>query len=263
MNAISNRKRTARLAIAGLAVFLCLTPPGRADSRPVADRDLGIRISSLPREEVPGPSKKSGTYTARILIATAVRSRPGGGRVVWRARGTSRWSGTAKRLMVLSSRQVGTKTWLKVRLPIRPNRSSGWIPRDRVRLEQSRRFIHIDLSRRLLRVYARGKVVVRFRVVVGAPATPTPRGLFAVYDKVRQGNPNGFIGPWALPLTAHSRQLKRFDGGPGVVALHGRGRKSLGDPLGSARSHGCIRMNNSRIRALARLEKGTAVQIRR
>ena len=165
--------------------------------------------------------------------------------------------------MVLASSTAGGKTWLKVRLPIRPNGSSGWIPRNRVRLVLSRRFISIDLSRRLLRLYGGGRVLKRFNVVVGAPATPTPRGLFAIYDRVKQGDPDGFVGPWVLPITAHSPKIKQFDGGPGVVGLHGRGPASLSDPLGSARSHGCIRMNNSKIRYLARLMKGTAVRIHR
>lgn len=153
--------------------------------------------------------------------------------------------------------------WLKVRLPIRPNGSAGWIPRDRVRLALTRRFISIDLSRRALTVYKRGRRLKRFSVVIGAPATPTPRGLFAIYDRVKQGNPTGFTGPWVLPITAHSRKIRQFDGGPGVVGIHGRDGASLADPLGSARSHGCIRINNSRIRYLARFMKGTAVRIRR
>lgn len=257
-----NAGRIARLATAGLAILLVVVPGSRASGPLPARSELGVRVSSLPRNSVPGPSKKNGTYTARVLIGTAVRDDPGRGRTVWYASGTSKWSGTEQRLMVLESRAVHGKTWLKVRLPIRPNRSSGWIPRDRVELERTRRYIHIDLSRRLLRVYAKGHVIARFKVVVGAPSTPTPRGLFAIYDKVRQADPHGFTGPWVLPITAYSRKLHEFDGGPGIVGLHGRDGASLFDPLGSARSHGCIRMNNSRIRYLSKLMKGTAVQIR-
>ena len=36
-------------------------------------------------------------------------------------------------------------------------------------------------------------------------------------------------------------------GGPGRVAIHGRDGASLSDPLGSARSHGCIRIDNTSI----------------
>jgi lipoprotein-anchoring transpeptidase ErfK/SrfK len=223
----------------------------------------GVGTSDLSGRPVPGPSKARGTHTALVLTSTAVRRRPAGKAVIWRAKGETRWSGSVQRLMVLGSREAGGRTWLKVRLPIRPNGSAGWMPRNRVRLALSRRFITIDLSRRLLRVYKRGRVLKRFKVVVGAPSTPTPRGLFAIYDRVRQPDPKGFTGPWVLPITAHSEKLRKFDGGPGVVGLHGRGPASLGDPLGSARSHGCIRMDNSRIRYLSRLMVGTAVHIRR
>ena len=59
--------------------------------------------------------------------------------------------------------------------------------------------------------------------------------------------PDAFLGSWILPLTAHSDTLQRFAGGDGTVGIHGRGGASLLDPLGSARSHGCIRLANAAI----------------
>ncbi|MGB0119786.1 MAG: L,D-transpeptidase [Solirubrobacterales bacterium] len=215
----------------------------------------------MPGDTVPRPSRKKGTYTARILIDTQVRRKPGKSGVVWRARTRTKWSSSSQRLMVLGSRTVRGEVWLKVRLPIRPNRAEGWIPRDRVRLIHSNRFVLIDRSRRQVRVYGKKGVISRFRIVVGAPGTPTPLGLFAINDRVRQANPDGFIGPWAIPLTAYSEVLRRYDGGPGLVALHGRDGASLLDPLGSARSHGCVRMNNARVVQMAALSLGTAVKI--
>ena len=75
----------------------------------------------------------------------------------------------------------------------------------------------------------------RFKAVVGAPATPTPSGRFAIAELARQPDPDGFLGPFALHLTAHSDVLDDYGGGPGRVAIHGRGGESLADPLGSAR----------------------------
>jgi lipoprotein-anchoring transpeptidase ErfK/SrfK len=86
---------------------------------------------------------------------------------------------------------------------------------------------------------------------VGAPDTPTPRGRFALAELARQPDPGGFLGPFALHLTAHSTVLDDYGGGPGRVAIHGRGGESLNDPLGSARSHGCIRIDNQHVRWLA------------
>jgi lipoprotein-anchoring transpeptidase ErfK/SrfK len=88
-------------------------------------------------------------------------------------------------------------------------------------------------------------------VVVGAPSTPTPRGLFAVAG-VWKSRPGSFVGSWVLALTAHSDVLQHFDGGDGRVALHGRGGASLLDPLGTAASHGCVRLANRAISWLVR-----------
>src|SRR2546421_616713 len=77
---------------------------------------------------------------------------------------------------------------------------------------------------------------------------PRPGGLFATQDSSR--SPAGsFEGSWILTLTAHSQVLNHFDGG---VALHGRGGASLGDPLGMAASHGCIRFDNGAIGEIVR-----------
>ncbi len=83
-------------------------------------------------------------------------------------------------------------------------------------------------------------------MVVGRPSTPTPHGLFAVLWAIRW-HPDDFLGSRVLELTAHSNVLRRFEGGDGEVAIHGRGGSSLLDPLGSARSHGCIRLANPAI----------------
>ena len=65
-----------------------------------------------------------------------------------------------------------------------------------------------------------------------------------------------------LHLTAHSNVLEDYGGDPGRVAIHGRGGASLRDPLGSARSHGCIRIDNRWIRWMARtLRPGTRVLV--
>jgi len=252
------------LAKAAVGLFLVAGPATAASPAGAApDEGPGISVSNLPSQKVPPPSLAGGTFTARILVATAVRMRPGGKRVRWLARTWVKWSGSGQKLMVLGSRVVGGEVWLRVRLPVRPNGSSGWIPRDRVALGRSDAYILIDRSQRTLTVFRRGRRVGRWRVVVGAPGTPTPIGLFALYDRVRQRDPTGFIGPWAIPLTAHSNALRTFDGGPGLVALHGRAGASFLDPLGSAASHGCIRMNNGRIKYLIGRSMGTAVRIRR
>lgn len=58
--------------------------------------------------------------------------------------------------------------------------------------------------------------------------------------------------------------LENYGGGPGRVAIHGRGGASFADPLGSARSHGCVRIDNAQVSYLARkLPDGTPVDLHR
>jgi lipoprotein-anchoring transpeptidase ErfK/SrfK len=228
-----------------LAVAVALAAPGAAAAPSVA------------------PSRTAGALTAKIVVATALRSRPAGGRVVWRATTRAPWSGGPHVLLVLDSRvDEAGRTWLRVALPIRPNGTTGWLPADRTLVARRRWWVAVSTEHRLLSVYHDGHLVRRARAVVGAPGTPTPHGLFAVYDPVRQPDAGGFIGPWALHLTAFSNTLDNYGGGPGRIALHGRSGASLADPLGTARSHGCVRLDNDVVRWLAgHVPRGTPVQI--
>ena len=181
------------------------------------------------------------------------------------AMGTAaRWNGGPVRLLVLESRPgADGRRWLRVALPRRPNQTTGWIPADVAITSVTRWRIEVSVEDRSITVLHAGRVVRRSRVVVGKPGTPTPRGLFAVNEVVRQVPADGFLGPWALHLTAFSNVLKDYGGGPGRVAIHGRDGASLVDPVGTARSHGCVRVPDDVVRLLARHAlAGTPVLIR-
>ena len=190
--------------------------------------------------------------------------------VAWRAellgptrvfRGVSR-TGTSTRifvgpalaswLLVLdAARTPSGRCRVEVRLPWRPNDAIGWVDSAQVFLRPTTWRIVISTAERSLSVYRRGSLVRRVPVVVGAPATPTPGGLFSIIG-AWASPPDAFLGSWILPLTAHSDVLQHFEGGDGTVGIHGRGGASLLDPLGSAASHGCIRLDNSSIDWLVR-----------
>lgn len=211
---------------------------------------------------IAAPSRTGGAETALIAAPTAARSRPGGGHVVSHLRGETSWSHEAQILLVLGSTEVGGHRWLRVLLPVRPVGRAGWIPANRVRLRHDDIWIELHKATRRLLAYRDGRLVRRYRVVIGKAATPTPDGLAAIYERNRQPDPTGFLGPWALPLTALSPVLRSFGGGPGRIAIHGRDGASLADPLGSAASHGCIRIPNAGIRWLAaHAPPGTPVRI--
>ena len=212
-------------------------------------------------ERLAPPTAKR-AWIAHLVIRTAVRSRPGG-RVTDRLGTSAPWAGGPVRLLVLDKhRDARGAMWLKVRLQRRPNTATGWLPADNAAISETPWRIVLDRSSRMLTVRRGGRVVRRMSAVVGAPGTPTPTGLFAIAERVRQGR-GSVLGPWALHLTAHSDVLDDFGGGAGRVAIHGRAGALLGDPLGSARSHGCVRVASRQVSWLAaRLREGTPVLIR-
>jgi L,D-transpeptidase catalytic domain len=202
-------------------------------------------------------------YIARIVAPTVARSEPGGGRVRWRVPDQTEWADEPVRLLVLRSATTRRgRQWLDVRLPIRPNTASGWIDADYAELSTTPWRVVVHTVARTVSVYKAGRMLRRFPAVVGKPSTPTPHGLFAIYEKVHEPDPTGFLGPWALHLTAHSNVLLNFGGGPGRVAMHGRDGASLLDPLGTADSHGCIRLLSANIIWMAGvLSQGDPTQV--
>lgn len=216
--------------------------------------------SAAPVDAQPLRPTATRAWTAQVIVPTVIRAAPGGRRVGLLST-SARWGGGPVRLLVLGSRRSGRR-WLRVRLHTRPNTAAAWLPADRVRLRPTPWRVRISTSRRTLTVFRAGRPVRRFAAVVGASGTPTPHGLFAIGERIRQSG--GVLGPWALHLTAHSSVLFDFGGGAGRVAIHGRAGSLLADPLGSARSHGCVRLDNGAVSWLAaRTREGTPVSISR
>jgi lipoprotein-anchoring transpeptidase ErfK/SrfK len=152
------------------------------------------------------------------------------------------------------------RSWLHVRLPGRPNGHKGWIPADRTARASTAWQISIDLSERRVTVYHHGRVRRRFRAVVGKPSTPTPRGRFFVEEALALSSRDPG-GPFALATSARSRVLQEFDGGPGQIAIHGT--NNLSGALGTAASHGCVRLSTRAITWLAeRIGSGVPLTIR-
>jgi lipoprotein-anchoring transpeptidase ErfK/SrfK len=149
--------------------------------------------------------------------------------------------------------------WLKVRLPGRPNGHTGWVNRAATRRTATAWHIVVDRGRRLVTVFRAGRPVRAFSAVVGKPSTPTPGGQFFVEESIALRAAD--VGaPFALALSARSNILQEFDGGPGQIALHGL--DNVGGVLGTAASHGCVRLADSTMRWLvARIAPGTPVTI--
>ena len=148
---------------------------------------------------------------------------------------------------------IGHKTdadgakWLDVRLPGRPNGHTGWIHARATTAAVTSWHIIIDTAKRRLTVYRNGRPVRAFKAIVGKPSTPTPLGKFFI-EEVIQLRPSDVGAPFALALSARSNALQEFAGGPGQIAVHGLA--NISGVLGSAVSHGCIRLDNAAMRWL-------------
>jgi lipoprotein-anchoring transpeptidase ErfK/SrfK len=230
---------TGAFVVAALAAGGLAAPPASARKRPVVKpgQELAMLLKSHKVFSAPGRAK---------LIRTVRWWRPiTGGQTVLPVIGRTTTKGGAR--------------WLHVRLPGRPNGMKGWIAmRETVRARTSWRVVVRTSSRRVL-VYRHGRLVRTFRAIVGKPSTPTPHGKFFVEESVRM-LPGSAGGPFALALSARSKVLQNFGGGPGQIAIHGVA--NLGGRLGTAISHGCVRVSNRSIGWLVgRVAPGVPVTI--
>lgn len=117
--------------------------------------------------------------------------------------------------------------------------------------------LEASVSERMLHVYVGDSLVTSYPVAVGKPQYPTPRGRFTIERVI--WNP-GWVPPdskWARGKTAKApghpenpmKVAKLFFKEPDYY-IHGTG--AVGS-LGSAASHGCLRMAPADVEALARL----------
>jgi lipoprotein-anchoring transpeptidase ErfK/SrfK len=134
--------------------------------------------------------------------------------------------------------------WLKVLLPVRPNGSTGWIKATDVRLTEHDYRMTIRLAAHRITVTEGPRTIVEAPIGVGRAQTPTPGGLYYIKELLKPPKPDGVYGPYAYGLSGFSNELTEFEGGEGVIGVHG-----TNDPagLGTDVSHGCIRMPNADI----------------
>jgi lipoprotein-anchoring transpeptidase ErfK/SrfK len=231
----------------------------------VATALIGL-ASAAPAQAAPKPDPYRLTpelaHVARVVAPTWARRQPGKVPAVTKVSPLAEWGGGPVQYLVLRSALADGRRWFEVRLPDRPNDGAGWISADVVRVSTTPWRIKVSTAHSRVTVERAGRRVAGFPAVVGTAATPTPHGLFAIDEPIRQ--PGGSeLGPWALFLTAHSNVLDDYGGGPGRIAIHGRAGPLLADPLGSHSSHGCIRVANARVAWLARVAvDGTPVEVR-
>ena len=129
-----------------------------------------------------------------------------------------------------------------------------------VRLTSVRTRIVVQVSKRRLTLFRRGRPVLRTTVAVGSKATPTPTGSYYVNQRLVPTDPSGPYGPGAIGISAFSNVLTGWTQG-GPIAIHGTNEPwSIGHPV----SNGCIRVLNPVFRRLfADTPAGTPVVVLR
>jgi hypothetical protein len=169
---------------------------------------------------------------------------------------------TADRLpevyLVLRSETRKGRTSLLVRVPVRPNGTTGWVERGALSgFHRVNTLIVVNRRALTLTLYRASRRVTSMRVGVGTPGNPTPAGRYWVNERFQVRSAPAY-GPYAIGTTAFAPHLTDWPGG-GVVGIHGTDEPGL---IPGHVSHGCIRLHNSDIARLVRLVPlGTPIDI--
>ncbi len=222
-----------------MAILCACSPSGAASAAP---EGTGQRLAIVNHSTVARAAPS--TTSARVSV---VRDR-------------SPLTGARRVLPVIGvTRDPSGASWLRVLLGGRPNGRSGWVRARLTAPATTGWAIRVDLSARRVTVHRDGRRARTFGAVVGAPATPTPSGRFFV-EEVVVLDPREPGAPYALALSARSEVLQEFAGGPGQIAFHGT--RNIGGVLGTAASHGCVRLSTTAVTWMARhIGPGTPVTI--
>lgn len=146
--------------------------------------------------------------------------------------------------------------WVRVLLPSRPNGSTGWLRSPGLQRAYTPYLIKVHLGSMRMELIFQGTQAGAWTVGIGKPDTPTPTGRTFLLGSIV--DPNQKYSPVILPLGAHSDTLDSFGGGPGTVAIH---TWPTTDVLGTATSHGCIRVPQDALNRLTEVPLGTLVLV--
>jgi len=144
--------------------------------------------------------------------------------------------------------------WLQVFLPGPPSGSTGWINNRDFLVSQipNRYRIHVELGKHRATVYDGANILLQEPAAVGAPATPTPTGVFYLVFLLKAPDPTTEYGPYSYALNA-------FDVGGQQLSFHGTNDPSA---LGTDSTLGAVRISNDGITKLSGLVPlGTPVEI--
>lgn len=150
------------------------------------------------------------------------------------------------------------KGWYQIRLPVRPNGTTGWVRAADVTTTSIKYGIRIDLSEHRLDLYDSGQKKASYPIGVGTGDTPTPPGEYYITIKIKPIKENSVYGVLAMGVSGFSSKLTNWPDG-GQLGIHGTNDPSS---IGKDVSHGCIRLQNADILDLSQyVAFGTPVSI--
>ena len=237
------------------AVVFTATPSGDA---PAITRRIAIRVA--PELPVRLSGVRNVSRAAVVLRSVLARARPSAGAPVVARVGMLTEEYAPNMVLALESIHDAAGTlWVRVRLPVLPNNSTGWVPRSALgplRVRTTR--LVIDRAFFSATLFRGGLAVFRTRVGVGRADWPTPRGEFYVRELLTNfGDP--FYGPAAFGTSAKSPVRTGYFAGA-FIGIH---RTNAPELIPGRISHGCIRLRNAAILRLVKLMPlGTPVTIR-
>lgn len=161
-------------------------------------------------------------------------------------------------LIVGEDRDTQGRDWYQIRLPTRPNGSTGWVRAADLTVATVDYDIRISLSNHRLDLYEGGQKKTSYPIGVGTGDTPTPPGEYYITIKMKPTKENSPYGVLAMGVSGFSEKLTNWPDG-GQIGIHGTNDPSS---IGKDVSHGCIRLQNADILDLSQyVAYGTPVSI--
>ena len=253
----------AACAVAGLGSLLLGGGDRDGDGQAAARRAV---LPAPPRLALDVPTPKGLGNARHVAVWTSVL-RPATARAHpqssarRRARLSRRTPEGTANVVLVTGRESDARgrVWVRVRLPVLPNGTTGWVPRRTLGAYQAvRTHLVVDRRRLTATLLRDGRRIFRAGVGIGRARWPTPRGRFYIRNRLTRYR-SATYGPLAFGTSARSATLTDWPAG-GFVGIHGTDQPGL---LPGRVSHGCIRMRNADILRLDRLVTvGTPVTIR-
>jgi hypothetical protein len=261
------RTRLAACAVAAAAGGLAVASHGTrsgADTAPgpVLSGALPapVRPAFTPGRPLPVSGGRFATRWSPVRRAVVARRRPDPRATRVAHVPTMTPDGTVNVVLVRERRtDAAGRVWVRVSMATLPNGRAGWVPRSALGgYATVDTHLFVDLDRLSATLFKGGRRIFHARVGVGQRGSPTPRGRFFVRNQLTRFD-DPFYGPVAFGTNARSPGLTDWPRG-GYIGIHGTNRPRL---IPGRISHGCIRMRNADILALARrMPVGTPITIR-